>query len=142
MSYEKKLRLRLVLLAFVMLCGVVSIAVSLLFPGKISDFSRGYFSGAGAGLIATGAVLLIKKIAILKSAEKMRAARIREEDERDTALNRISSNVAFITALLLLFFGSIYFAFYNEEVVHVLACFIFISVAAKFISYFILQKHM
>ena len=111
MSYDKKLRIRLCFNLLLAVCGFTSIAVGLLPASKISDFSRGYFCGLGFSLLAGGAITIVKISSVLRDEEKLKAKRIKEEDERNTALNLTSSHIAFFSMIFLAFIATFYFAF-------------------------------
>jgi hypothetical protein len=142
MEFEKRLRLRMVFLMLIIAGGVVSIAVGLLLTGKIGDFSSGYFCGMGFGLTAAGAVLAVRTAGTLKNREKLRAKRIMEEDERNTLLNLTSSHLTYLIVMTALFLGTIYYAFNDEKILHVLAGVVILIFAVKIISYFIIMRRM
>jgi hypothetical protein len=142
MSYDKKLRIRRCFNLILVVCGFASIVVGLLPATNISAFSKGYFCGLGFSLLAGGAVNIVKIISVLRDEEKLKAKRIKEEDERNTALNLTSSHIALFSMIFLTFIATFYYAFNNEEILHVMASFIIISCVVKLISYMILQKRM
>jgi len=140
MKYEIKLRFRMIFMLFAIVGGVVSILVGLLQINSIGDFSRGYFFGIGTGLIVGGTILAIKTARILKNENKFRIKKIEEEDERNNFLNLSSSHIAFLVTIVLLFIGTIYYAFKNEDTVNILSDIIMIMIAVKFICFLITKK--
>ena len=85
-DYQAVLRRRSLWCGGCSLVGALMVALSLFaFPqdmGHAQDFVRGFYSGAGSGMIGAGVVLLIRNIRLLKNDKARRAARIKETDER------------------------------------------------------------
>ena len=142
MSFEKRVRLRLALSLLILIAGLSLIVLAVIGSARFSSFSDGYFSGLGFGLAAGGMVVAIKNNAVLRNKEKLRAKRIEEEDERNNLINLTSSHIAFSAVLLLLFAGSIYFAFMDSHMENIFAAAVLLSIAVKFISYYIIRHRM
>lgn len=142
MSYEKRLRFRILFLALTILGGAIAMAVGLLVSDRISEFSSGYLSGLGAGLIAGSLVILIRTLSLLKNELKRRAKRIDEEDERNHILNITSSHIAFTAMQVVLFLATIICAFYNEKLLNLFVSIILLSALVKIVTYAILRKRM
>ena len=85
-DYTATLRRRCWLLAG---CGALGALMLLLshyaFPrdaGHAQEFVRGFYSGAGTGMVIVAIVFLIHTFWLLRRPDKRRAAQIRETDER------------------------------------------------------------
>jgi hypothetical protein len=141
-GFEKKLYLRCGIFFVFVIFGLVSIVISLTPGVRISDFSRGYLSGMGFGMTTVGIVTLVKLCSVLRNERKLRAKRIEEQDERNALLNTPSSHISLLVMIFGLYIASIYYAFVDETILHLLSTIILLTLAVKMISYLLLKKRM
>ncbi len=94
-DFEKRCRLRIRLCGGVIVLGLISVALVVLTNGEIPvlylepgapDFISGFYTGTGFGLIAAGAVTIIKNKRYLKNTDLKKQRQIYETDERNRML--------------------------------------------------------
>lgn len=103
-DFEKTLRLRRAAAAGLLLVGGAALfSYFLLVPGSnLPDFARGFYLGAGSGIMLGALILLVRAQYLLSRPEARKKARVREEDEREKAI----LNQSFQTAGMICFFLS------------------------------------
>lgn len=106
-----------------------------------SEYARGYFMGTGAGLLGFSIIILARKALLLKDEARLRAARIEEEDERNQFLSYKSSHYALVVSIFAAYASSIYFAFTNRAVMHLLTIFICVLAFLRVLIYMVMKKN-
>ncbi len=91
MTFPSKTKFRMFVGAALFFLGLVSFILSLgMFPNiqtsGMQDFTKGFYSGLGCGLMAAGVVCFVRNLLLLKNPEKMKKAKLEEEDERNIFL--------------------------------------------------------
>lgn len=147
-EYRKTIKSRRRLLGFVELGGVLSLLCSYLigkgyFISKaIEDqqsFLSGLYAGIGTGLIVAGIIALFSLDKQLKDPAKLRAARLKETDERNVMIAGKSSGTAGMVLVTCLFAALLIAGFFNITVFWTIwACavgyFIIMLIAQKYYS--------
>ncbi len=103
-DYERTLKRRRLFAIGFILVGLVGLACSaLLLPGSdLPDFAQGFYTGASTGIELGAVSLLIRTQYLLGHPEKRKESQVKEEDEREKAIE----NRAFLAAGLITFFLS------------------------------------
>lgn len=126
MTFEKRLRLRQIAAAILFLVGVCMILLSFrLKEQKNFLYLHSYYCGGGGGVIGAAAANFFRAQALLKDPEKRREAEIREMDERNVYIQRVTYSVFVTLSLLLTCIGSFVAALFNP-----LVCFVLLAVTA------------
>ena len=84
-SFEKKLKMRMYYSVILLVLGAVSIVLGLVYPIQTlnHDFSSGFYTGVGSGLIFGALLNLYRQRKVLKNPELFRERAIFESDERN-----------------------------------------------------------
>ena len=83
-TIEKRVKLRIVYSVCLLILGITSLYVGNFVPlasGNM-DYSSGFYSGLGCGLIAAAVITIIKNVRLLKNKEALKQRDIYESDER------------------------------------------------------------
>lgn len=136
-DYRKTLKKRICLYYVMILLGVITLTLSIIFStgdhAYLSDFLSGVYTGTGSGLIAIGIVFIIRTSKLLKDEVKLKQKMLKERDER----NQMITQRAMYTASTIMFFisyiGLLIFGIFNMAVFWTL-CIILIVYMVIFIS--------
>lgn len=126
MTFEKRLKLRQIAAAIFFLVGIGMILLSFrLEEQKSFLYLHSYYCGGGGGIIGVAVANFFRAQALLKDPEKRREAEIREMDERNVYIQRVTYSVFVTLSLLLTCIGSFVAALFNP-----LVCFVLLGVTA------------
>lgn len=110
------------------LLGVVTLGVTLLLMGgQIAEpadaaYLQGVWCGIGAGLIAAGVLLALRTRRLLRDESALRQEMLKEQDERNLAINQRAQGAAAALGLVLLYIALLAFSFINLTVFKTLCC--------------------
>lgn len=102
-DFDRTLRLRRAVAIGLLAVGAVAIAsyFLLVHQSALPDFARGFYLGAGSGILLGALILLIRTQYLLRHPEARKKARIKEQDEREqTIVNRSFQFAGLITFFL------------------------------------------
>lgn len=145
-TYRKIVKRKAFIAGVIMVLGAATIAADLvaqfLLGPEMNDFRKGFFSGAGTGLFFGGAILMIKRIAMLKSEDKLKKARIEESDERNRKIADIAMRIATVILLAAMYVAMIVSGFIMPEMMKLLSFLVCFFLLAYVGAYKILQRKM
>lgn len=102
---------------------------------QMAEYTRGFLSGMGSGLIAGGAVLFLRSRRILKHEELLKKERIRCTDERERAISSKALKCCAVATIVSVYVMIIYGAVFSPELVRpmllILCVFVLTYVAAS-----------
>lgn len=139
MEFGKRMRLRVSWSVACMATGL-ALLIGGMAARRLDDLGGGFLAGAGTGLLAGGAVLLVKTLRTLRDPERRRLARIEEEDERNLSIDMRSSQWTLFLGILGLAVAASVAAFFNRDAMRVLSAVLLLLVAVKFISLLVLRR--
>lgn len=140
-DFKQVLRRRCVLYAFMAAAGLLTLALSLAGTalGLLEeDFLSGFYAGIGGGLLAGGLYALIDTRRTLKNPAKLRAAEVKETDERNKEVSlRALSATAWIllVALYMVLLVSVFFSRVVFWTVFCLGAVFFVTLALTWLYY-------
>ncbi len=113
-EYVAFLKSRIVIYIVLGLLGLATIAGSIvlecLHEDKINDFTSGFYTGVGGGLIGASIVFILRFRKLLKDDELRRKARIAINDERNIQINteamKIATFAAFVGVYITIFIAA------------------------------------
>lgn len=107
-DYRKTLKKRICMYYIMILLGVITFTLSIIFStgsfAYLSDFLSGVYTGTGSALIAIGIVFIIKTKKILKDEGKIKQKRLAEQDERN---QMITQRAMYTSSVILIFLAYI-----------------------------------
>lgn len=143
-EYRKRLIIGNIICILLIICGGVSIGLSIYsrLNGNIilNDFANGFYTGTGGGLIGSGIMTIILNTIKLKNEEKLKKAEIESNDERNKFIVQKSFSASALIGFFSLYIGVIISGFYNEIVFTTLLCCLGGFALIIFIVYVILNK--
>ncbi len=115
-EYRKVVKTKIKLACLIILLGILSLIGMQIINNNdsitMSDYMKGFYTGASSGLIMAGIMLLIKYICIIKNETKLKEARLNAFDERIVAIQgktlKCSAITMLITAYIMGFVGGIF----------------------------------
>lgn len=126
MAFEKRLKLRRLAAVICFLTGIGMIALSFhLDSNDAFLYLHSVYCGGGGGMMGASAANFIRAHSLLKNPEKRREAEIKEMDERNVHIQRVSFSI-FVTISLVL----ICVAAFAAGLFSPLVCFVLLAVAA------------
>lgn len=133
-EYAAVLRKRKVLFVILIFAGLVAVVLGIVLGAHMTNrnvsFLSGLYCGIGAGMIAEGIINIIKMNRILKDAGKIRAKRMKENDERNIMIKQKAFSSAGIMVAVVAYAVLLISGFFSMEV--------FWSVWGVYILFFIL----
>lgn len=145
-DYEAVLRRRSLWCGGCAVVGALMLVLSLCaFPkemGHAQEFVRGFYSGAGSGMIAAGIVLLLRNLWLLKNDKARRTAKIRETDERQKLITMRTFSTASMVCFWLTVLAIVISAPLNFTVFITLLVEFWISIIVTLVTSVVYQKRL
>lgn len=143
-SIEKKIKLRMVYCVLLIVLGIISLYVGNFVPldSGNADYSAGYYTGLGFGVIAAAAITLVKNVLLLNNAEKLKARAIYEADERNKMIGLKTWSYAGYAMFILLYIAQMVAGVFNVVVMNTLLVVLAVFALSLFVSRVILTKIM
>lgn len=144
MNIEKKIKLRMVYCAVLIVLGIVSLYVGNFVPldSGNAEYSAGYYTGLGYGVIAASVITIIKNLLLLKNPEKLKAREIYETDERNKMIGLKTWSYAGYAMFVLLYIAQMVAGVFNVVVMNTLLVVLAVFALCLFVSRLILMKIM
>lgn len=143
-DYEATLRRRMVWLAGCAGIGALMFILSTFaFPknaGHAQEFVRGFYSGAGSGMVVVGIVFLIRTLWLLKNPKARRTAQIKETDERQKHITMRTFSTASMVCFWLTVLAIVISAPLNFTVFVTLLVEFWISIIVVLVTNLVYQK--
>ena len=119
-TIEKKLKIRIVYSIGLLILGIISLVLGTgkFFPMKISEYSSGFYTGLGGGLLGASLLTIIKNVRILTNQEKLKQREIYENDERNKMIGLKTWSYAGYAMFILLYIGMLIAGFVSELVMN------------------------
>ncbi len=132
-EYRKELKSKNLWLVLLILTGVAIAAAAYLAESRgtleISSYMLGVYCGAGTGIAAAGAILLVKNLLLLGNEEKLKASRLEHYDERNKEINgkavMAAIKVMLIVCGITAFIAGIYYPYLIKVLLFVVYVFLF-----------------
>lgn len=142
MNYEKKLKKRIMLFAFLSVVALVALISGILVESsqEIESFAAGYLTGSGGGLLGVSVVMIIKNLMALRNKDKQKTMMIEETDERNLLLSYKAAYYSMITTTLILYIASIYYVFNDSMMIKIFASIICLLMFVYVILYYSFRK--
>lgn len=123
-EYREVLRKRQKRFFILGMVGVIAIMIGLYFStmakGPQEDFMSGFYTDIGFGVTVASIVLFWKKRKLLKDAKALRAARLKEQDERVSAITQKALSIAGLGTICFVYAGFLIFGFLDRTVYYTL----------------------
>lgn len=145
-SYKNKVIIKNFISIGIVLLGIASLTLSICMKmgiiNSINDFSNGFYTGTGGGLIGAGIATIIKNVILLRNEEKLKKAEIESNDERNKLIGQKTLSISAIIGFFIIYICLIISGFYNEVVFSTLLCCLGGIGLIAFVVYIILNKIM
>lgn len=142
-AYKKHIKRKMGVLAAEMALGLLAIFVALLAKRmegvQFSEHMQSLYCGIGCGMIAGGAMLLIRNYLLLKDEKMLRQARIASSDERNQQISASATKVAVFTLLVGIYLVIIIGALWYPELSFALSALLILFVLAYVVAYQIIS---
>lgn len=104
-TIEKRVKLRIAYAVLLCILGIASVCVGTFVPlaSGNGDYSAGFYTGVGCGLIAASVITIIKNVRMLKNAEALKEREIYESDERNRLIGLKSWSYAGYAMFIILY---------------------------------------
>ena len=144
MSIEKKIKIRIIYCIVLIVLGVVSLYVGNFVPLNTGDaeYSAGYYTGLGFGVIVAGVITIIKNVRLLKNPEKLKEREIYESDERNKMIGLKTWSYAGYAMFIFLYIAQMVAGVFNVLVMNTLLAVLALFALCLFFSRVILSKLM
>ena len=146
-EYRKVLIRRRRFFIGMLILGIITVLVAtcaefLAWDTSLSSHTLGFYCGVGTGLSFGAVVLLLRLRKTMMTQDALRAARIRDTDERTQEIGRRALAAAgyalLIAVYLFCFIGGLFY----PELLVVLGCLVSVFLVTYIISFFIYNKSM
>lgn len=143
-SIEKKIKLRMAYCVLLIVLGIVSLYVGNFVPLDSGDaeYSAGYYTGLGFGVIAAAVITLVKNVLLLRNPEKLKARQIYESDERNKMIGLKTWSWAGYAMFILLYIAQMVAGVFNVVVMNTLLVVLAVFALSLFVSRVVLTKIM
>lgn len=144
MYIEKKIKIRIIYCIVLIVLGVVSLYVGNFVPLNTGDaeYSAGYYTGLGFGVIVAGVITIIKNVRLLKNPEKLKEREIYESDERNKMIGLKTWSYAGYAMFILLYIAQMVAGAFNVLIMNTLLAVLGLFALCLFFSRVILSKLM
>lgn len=143
-SIEKKVKLRIVYGALLIILGAASLYVgtSVTLASGNSEYSSGYYVGLGFGLIAASVISIIKNIRLLRNKEALEKREVYEADERNQMIGLKAWSYAGYAMFILLYIAILIVGALNVIVMNTILVVLGVFALCLFVARVILMKIM
>ena len=140
----QKIKFRIMYSALLAILGVVSFYVGICIPitSGNTEFSSGFYTGIGSGIIAASIITIIKNLRLLKNKDALKRREIYEFDERNRMIGLKSWSYAGYAMFLLLYIALLFAGAMNVIVMKTILGILAAFAVCLFISRCVLKKIM
>jgi uncharacterized membrane protein len=139
-SFEKKVKLSIIIGSFLFVLGVVIVCLAFAFQNYfINDFMSGFYFGTGGGLGGAGLAIAIYYLRLTKNQEKYKKREIADADERNRFIVTKSGYISFFLIMLLVYKAAIIAGFFNIFVFITLLCVLVLMIIVFLLTHLILR---
>lgn len=144
MRIEKKIKIRIIYCIVLIVLGVISLYVGnfVTLNSGDAEYSAGYYTGLGFGVIAAGVITIIKNVILLKNSEKRKEREIYESDERNKMIGLKTWSYAGYAMFIFLYIAQMVAGVFNVLVMNTLLAVLALFALCLFFSRVILSKLM
>lgn len=145
-EYRKKLENKNKYMWLVIVIGLITAVIAFctefFSDRKLDDFMLGVYSGVGVGLVAAGAVMLIRNRRLLQDETKLKEARLKVTDERNVEIALKSIRIATITLVAAIYAVFLIGGFFYPVVSKFMVLLLLVFFLTYYIAHSILEKRM
>ena len=144
MSIEKKIKVRIIYCVVLIVLGIASLYVGYFVPlnSGNAEYSSGYYTGLGFGVIAAGIITIIKNVLLLKNPEKLQEREIYEADERNKMIGLKVWSYAGYAMFILLYVAQMIAGIFNVIIMNTLLVVLGVFALCILVSRIVLNKIM
>ncbi len=144
MDIKKRIKLRMVYCVLLLILGVASLCVAYFVPIQSgnADYSTGYYTGLGFGVIAASVITFVKNLLLLKNPQKLKEREIYESDERNRMIGLKTWSWAGYAMFILLYIAQMVAAMFNVVVMNTLLVVLGVFALCLLICRMVLTKIM
>lgn len=143
-NITQKIKLRIMYAALLAILGIASFYVSICIPldSGNSDFSSGFYTGIGTGLIFASIISIFKNIRLLKNKDALKRREIYESDERNRMIGLKSWSYTGYAMFILLYAALLFAGAVNVLIMKTILAILAAFAVCLFISRCVLKKIM
>ncbi len=140
----QKIKLRIMYCALLIILGIISLYVGICIPlaSGNTEFSSGFYTGIGSGIIAASIITIIKNVRLLKNKDALKRREIYESDERNRMIGLKSWSYTGYAMFILLYIALLFAGAMNVIVMKTILGILAMFAVCLFISRCILKKIM
>lgn len=144
MNIKKKIKLRMVYCGVLIVLGIASLYVGnfVTLNSGNAEYSAGYYTGLGYGVIAAAVITLIKNLLLLKNSEKLKEREIYEADERNKMIGLKTWSWAGYAMFILLYIAQMVAGVFNVVIMNTLLVVLAVFALCLFVCRVVLTKMM
>lgn len=119
-TVEQRIKNRIIYSVCLIVLGAISAVLGIgdFLPLEMSDYVSGFYSGVGCGLVAAGAITIIRNVRILKDEKQLKEKEIYENDERNKMIGLKTWSYTGYAMFILLYVGLLVAGFVSEMVLN------------------------
>ncbi len=140
----QKIKLRIIYSALLTILGIASLYVGVCIPlaSGNTEFSSGFYTGIGSGLIAAGLITILRNLRLLKNEDAIKRREIYEADERNRMIGLKCWSYTGYAMFLLLYIALLFAGAINVIVMKTILAILAAFAICLFVSRCILKKIM
>lgn len=140
----QKIKFRIIYSALLAILGIVSLYVGICIPlaSGNTEFSSGFYTGVGCGIIVACIITIIKNIRLLKNKDALKHREIYESDERNRMIGLKSWSYTGYAMFLFLYIALLFAGAMNVIVMKTILGILATFAICLFISRCVLNKIM
>lgn len=143
-NITQKIKLRIIYSVLLTMLGIISLYVGIYIPFNSgnTEFSSGFYTGIGSGLIAASVITIIRNLRLLKNEDALKRREIYEADERNRMIGLKCWSYTGYAMFLLLYIALLFAGAINVLVMKTILAILAAFAICLFVSRCILKKIM
>lgn len=143
-NITQKIKIRIIYAVILVVLGIASFYVGLCVPlaSGNSDYSSGFYTGVGCGVIAAGIITIIRNLRLLKNKEALKRREIYESDERNRMIGLKCWSYAGYAMFILLYIALLFAGAVDVLVMNTILVILVAFAICLFVSRLVLEKIM